>query len=48
MSLEGPWQQVPSTFSMLAERDMQVLAFSLSAEKGVLSLTLQLVRNDES
>ena len=48
MSLEGPWQQVPSTFSMLAERDMQVLAFSLSAEKGVLSLTLQLVRNEES
>lgn len=47
MTLETPWQQVPSAFSMLAEREMQVLAFSLSAEKGVLSLTLQLVRNDE-
>lgn len=46
MSLETPWQQVPATFSRLAERGMQVIAFSLSAENGVLRLGLQLGRDD--
>lgn len=47
MSLEIPWQQVPATFSMLAERGMQVIAFTLRAENGVLRFILQLVHNDE-
>ena len=47
MSLETPWLRVPPTFTMLAERGMQVSAFSLNAEKGVLRFTLQLVRDDE-
>jgi len=46
MSLEAPWQQVPPLFLMLAERSMQVVDFSLRAEKEALSLTFQLVRHD--
>lgn len=45
--LETAWQQVPSTFEMLAERDMQVVSFALVAENGVLRLTLQVVSDDE-
>ena len=47
MSLEADWQQVPATFSMLAERGMQVIAFSLSPGNGALNFSLQLVRDDE-
>lgn len=47
MVLETPWQQVAPTFTRLAECDMQVAAFSLAAESGVLRLNLQLVRGDE-
>lgn len=47
MVLEIAWQQVPSTFEMLAERDMQVVGFALVAENNVLRLTLQLVADDE-
>lgn len=47
MVLETAWQQVPSTFVMLAERDMRVVNFTLTAENGVLRLTLQLVSDDE-
>lgn len=47
MVLEIAWQQVPSTFAMLAERDMQVVGFALVAENNVLRLTLQLVADDE-
>lgn len=48
MSLETPWQSVPSTFPLLAERGMQVTAFVLMAHNDALRLTLQLVRDDES
>nr|EKU4731311.1 DNA utilization protein HofO [Kluyvera ascorbata] len=47
MSLEADWQQIPATFSMLAERGMQVIAFSLSPGNGALNFSLQLVRDDE-
>ena len=47
MSLEADWQQVPTMFSMLAERGMQVIAFSLSPGNGALNFSLQLVRDDE-
>ena len=47
MVLETGWQQVLSTFAMLAERDMRVVNFALAAENGVLRLTLQLVSADE-
>ena len=48
MSLETPWQSVPSTFPLLAERGMQVTAFVLMAHNDALRFTLQLVRDDES
>lgn len=48
MSLETPWQSVPSTFPLLAERGMQVKAFVLMTHNDALRFTLQLVRNDES
>ncbi|MGL5699248.1 MAG: DNA utilization protein HofO [Kluyvera sp.] len=48
MVLDTPWRQVAPTFVMLAERDMQVAAFSLAAENGVLRFSLQLVRDDQS
>ena len=48
MSLETPWQSVPSTFPLLAERGIQVTAFGLMPHNDTLRFTLQLVRNDES
>lgn len=48
MSLETPWQSVPSTFPLLTERGMRVTAFVLMAHNDALRFTLQLVRNDES
>lgn len=48
MSLETPWQSVPATFLLLAERGMQVEAFVLMPHNDALRFTLQLVRNDES
>ena len=47
MTLETSWQQVSSTFSMLAERDMRIVNFAFTPENGVLRLTLQLVHDDE-
>lgn len=45
--LDTPWLQVVSTFSLLAERDMQVAAFALTGENGTLRFTMRLVHDDE-
>ena len=45
--LDTPWPQVVSTFSLLAERDMQVAAFALTGENGTLRFTMRLVHDDE-
>lgn len=45
--LDTPWLQVVSTFSLLAERDMQVAAFALTGENGTLRFTMRVVHDDE-
>lgn len=47
LTLETPWAQVPPAFTQLAERDMQVAAFSLTNESGALRFRLRLVRDDK-
>lgn len=42
MVLETQWQQIPSVFLRLAERNMQAAAFSIRPVDGRLRLTLQL------
>ncbi|WP_054177868.1 hypothetical protein [Trabulsiella odontotermitis] len=42
MVLETQWQQIPSVFLRLAERNMQAAAFSIRPADGRLRLTLQL------
>lgn len=48
MVLETVWQQVPETFMLLAERGIQVNAFSISAKDERLMLTLQLENGNEN
>jgi pilus assembly protein HofO len=45
--LESAWYQVPATFGLLAERGMQVNAFSIQPGAERLLLTLQLEGGDE-
>ena len=45
--LETPWAQVPPAFTLLAERGMQVAAFSLTHENGALRFRLRLVRDEK-
>lgn len=47
LALDTPWAQVPPAFTRLAERDMQVVAFSLIHENGALRFRLRLVRDDK-
>jgi hypothetical protein len=42
MVLEIGWEQIPNTFSLLAERGVQVMAFSIKPGAERLLLTLQL------
>lgn len=46
MVLQTGWQDVPETFTRLAEQDMQVSAFSLALKEGVLHLRLELESGD--
>lgn len=41
ISLRSTWEAIPSVFSLLADRDMRVNRFSLSAEGEALLFTLQ-------
>lgn len=45
--LESRWSQAVETFSLLAERGMQIPAFSLSASESGLRFTLQLEHDDD-
>jgi len=45
--LESRWPQAVETFSLLAERGMQIPAFTLSASESGLRFTLQLEHDDE-
>lgn len=45
--LDTPWPLVADTFSLLAERDMQVAAFALAGENGTLRFTVRLVHDHE-
>lgn len=45
--LESRWPQAVETFSLLAERGMQIPAFSLSASESGLRFTLQLEHGDD-
>lgn len=47
MVLESRWPQAVETFLLLAERDMQIPAFSLSASDNGLRFTLQLEHDDD-
>ncbi|MEO3991637.1 HofO family protein [Pseudocitrobacter cyperus] len=46
LALEIEWNQIPSVFALLAERDMQVMAFSIKAGVVRHMLTLQLEGHD--
>lgn len=45
--LQTGWQDVPETFARLAEQNMQVTAFSLVLNEGVLHLRLELESGNE-
>ena len=48
MVLETVWEQVPSVFTLLAERGMRVSAFSIRAGATQHTLTLQLESQNEN
>ena len=42
LALESAWQAIPALFSRLAQRDVQVAAFTISPQSTVLRLRLEL------
>ena len=46
IELEAQWEQIPQTFTYLAERNMWVTAFSLVMKENRLHFTLQLEQGD--
>ena len=42
LTLDAEWQAIPTVFSRLAQRDVQIAAFSISPQEALLRLRLEL------